>query len=99
MSKLAAVANKAVAIFPPLRRLVQLAGLGWGQSPQFRNLYSKDLPSHANAFNIFSKQWSSAVPSFETGNAALFDDGRIKWLQTQLGSFQGKRVLELGPLE
>jgi hypothetical protein len=39
------------------------------------------------------------VPGFESGSAPLFDDDRIKWLETQLGSYSGRSVLELGPLE
>jgi SAM-dependent methyltransferase len=29
----------------------------------------------------------------------LFDDGRIKWLKEEIGTFDGQSVLELGPLE
>jgi hypothetical protein len=71
----------------------------WGRSPQFHDTYSRDAPSPATPFNIFKNSWSSAVPGFETGSSSLFDDIRIKWLEAQLGSFSGQRVLELGPLE
>jgi SAM-dependent methyltransferase len=70
-----------------------------GQSSRFRDFYSKDLPTPANAFRIFGDEWTSSVPGFETGNTPLFQDDRIKWVQSQLGSFQNKRVLEIGPLE
>jgi hypothetical protein len=96
MGKLGAVANRAGTIFPPFRRLVQLGGEIWGRSPQFRDLYSKEPPTRASAFAIFANEWSTAVPGFDTGRSPLFDDDRIKWLQAQLGSFSGKRVLELG---
>lgn len=86
-------------MFPPLRHLVQLGGKLWGRSPRFRDLYSREFPSRANAFAIFGNEWSSAVPGFATGTATLFDDARIPWLESQLGTFRDKRVLELGPLE
>jgi hypothetical protein len=62
-------------------------------------LYSRQAPSPAAPFDIFKDDWSSEVPGFKTGASPLFDDSRIKWLESQLGSFEGKRVLELGPLE
>ncbi len=57
------------------------------------------MPTDATPFSIFKDAWSSAVPGFETGKAELFDDFRIRWLEEKYGSFNGKRVLELGPLE
>lgn len=81
------------------RRLVQYGGQMWGRSPQFHDLYSREMPGPATPFRIFEENWSSAVPGFATGEAALFDDARIRWLDEQGGSFHGKRVLELGPLE
>jgi hypothetical protein len=95
---LRAVAKQAAVKSPFVRRLVHFGGLMYGR-PKYQDLYSQDAPSPATAFTIFSNQWSSAVPAFETGASPLFDDVRIKWLETQLGSFQNKRVLELGPLE
>jgi SAM-dependent methyltransferase len=79
--------------------MVQFGGRLWGRSPQFRDLYSREFPSPAAAFDIFRKEWASAVPGFETGKSLLFDDARLHWLEAQVGSFQNKRVLELGPLE
>lgn len=93
------VANRAVTAFPPFRKLVQLGNEMWGKSQGFQNLYSKEVASPSNAFSIFSGEWSSAVPGFETGNSPLFNDYRMKWTLGQLGSLQGKRVLELGALE
>ncbi len=92
-------ALKTAAILPGIRRVVQLGDQLWGRSPQFRDVYCREAPSPATPFNIFRNSWSSAVPGFETGSASLFDDVRIKWLEAQLGSFSGQRVLELGPLE
>jgi Methyltransferase domain len=70
-----------------------------GRTPQVHDVYSREIPSLATPFTIFKNEWSSAVPGFETGKVGLFDDARIKWLEAQVGSFQLKRVLELGPLE
>ena len=60
-------------------------------------------PSPQNALDLFRGDWSSAMPGeladFEAGSAPLFDDARIRWLSDQVGGFEGKRVLELGPLE
>jgi 2-polyprenyl-3-methyl-5-hydroxy-6-metoxy-1,4-benzoquinol methylase len=58
------------------------------------------LPRAENAFRIFEGEWTSSLPGFNTGGKAkLFEDGRIAWYEEKLGSFAGKRVLELGPLE
>ncbi|MCH6254925.1 hypothetical protein MLD52_00070 [Puniceicoccaceae bacterium K14] len=60
-------------------------------------------PSNQNAIDIFEGQWSSYFPdSYETqtgGSAGLFEDERLLWAQENLGGFQNKRILELGPLE
>jgi hypothetical protein len=92
-------ANRAATAFPPFRKLVQFGNAMWGKSQGFQNLYSKEIASPANALSIFSGEWSSAVPGFETGKSPLFDDERMNWALGQLGSLQGKRVLELGALE
>jgi hypothetical protein len=92
-------AMKAAASLPGVRSVVQIGDQLWGRSPQFRDVYSREAPSPATPFNIFRNAWSSAVPGFETGSSSLFDDFRVKWLEAQLGSFSGQRVLELGPLE
>lgn len=58
------------------------------------------FPRAENAFRIFQGEWSSTLPGFTLGGAArLFEDGRIMWFEEKLGSFSGRRVLELGPLE
>ena len=58
------------------------------------------FPTPDNAARAFENEWSSAVPGLPgTGQANLFEDGRIIWFEKQIGGFVGKRVLELGPLE
>ena len=57
------------------------------------------MPGFGNGVQMFEGMWSSAVPGFPTGQAALFEDARIDWFEQRLGGFAGRRVLELGPLE
>ncbi len=58
------------------------------------------MPSPLNAVKAFEGEWSSQVPGLAgTGNANLFEDGRINEFERRLGSFDNKHVLELGPLE
>jgi hypothetical protein len=97
--KLRSAVKQTAVKLPVMRSLVQLRGRRASNSQNFRDLYSHEIPSAATPFHIFADGWSSAVPGFATGKAELFDDFRIKWLEEHLGSFQGKRVLELGPLE
>jgi hypothetical protein len=61
--------------------------------------YINEAPSHQAAFRVFEGEWSSNVPGYGCGSAGVFDDNRIKFFAEQCGGFQGKRVLELGPLE
>jgi hypothetical protein len=59
------------------------------------------MPSHQNAVELVPG-WNHAFPpqyAIKAGDAVLYDDGRIRWAAEQFGSFTGKRVLELGPLE
>jgi len=91
--------KKVGSSLPLLRRATQFGGRLIARSPKFQDLYSKELPCDQTAFDIFSGEWSSAVPEARTGASPLFDDARIHWLQEQFGSLRGKRILELGPLE
>lgn len=65
--------------------------------------YTASAPSIQNTIDIFKGEWSSKLPAdlgeLQAGEAGLFEDGRIYWAAEQLGGFQGKTVLELGPLE
>jgi SAM-dependent methyltransferase len=61
--------------------------------------YINEPPSHQAAFRLFEGEWSSNVPGYGCGSGGLFNDHRIKFFAEQCGGFQGKRVLELGPLE
>lgn len=66
--------------------------------------YVRSCPSNQNILDIFSGEWASKMPDeahlvTEPGFAGLFEDSRIIWLSEIFGSFEGKQVLELGPLE
>jgi 2-polyprenyl-3-methyl-5-hydroxy-6-metoxy-1,4-benzoquinol methylase len=66
--------------------------------------YSVVAPSNQAMLDIFKGEWSSRMPA-ETGlvtspgQAGLFDDPRIAWAGQMFQGFEGKSVLELGPLE
>lgn len=65
--------------------------------------YVSSAPNQQHALDIFKGEWSSKLPAplatLEAGSALLFEDARIEWCAAQLGGFEGKTVLELGPLE
>lgn len=63
------------------------------------NEYVTTPPSVESSFKIFSESWSSYVPGIGLGQAHLFDDIRVKWFIEKCGGIEGKKVLELGPLE
>jgi hypothetical protein len=60
-------------------------------------------PSPQTALDIFKGSWISRMPGefaiYEAGATPLFDDGRIPLSVQYLGPVEGKRVLDLGPLE
>lgn len=65
--------------------------------------YVSNMPGDQAALDLFENQWSSAMPCthshLKAGKAKLFEDARITWMINQLGDLEGKRILELGPLE
>lgn len=67
------------------------------------DLYRLDLPSPANAVDLFAGDWSAFFPSHvgvaTGGFVPLFEDDRIAWMVERLGGVEGQRILELGPLE
>lgn len=48
---------------------------------------------------LFDDQWVSALPGIPSGDVPLFEDSRITWALDLAGGVEGRRVLELGPLE
>ena len=65
------------------------------------SIYSRDLPSHQQAIDLFRGEWTSRLPGFDSGGTAdLFEgDDRPAWMARASGGVSGKRILELGPLE
>lgn len=64
--------------------------------------YVRSAPSRQAAIDIFAGEWSSSFPvstGLTAGSIPLFEDSRITWTIERAGGVQGKRVLELGPLE
>lgn len=64
--------------------------------------YVRSAPSRQAAIDIFAGEWSSSFPAstgLTAGTTPLFEDPRITWTIERAGGVQGKRVLELGPLE
>ena len=65
--------------------------------------YTTAAPSLQSLLDLFRDEWSSKLPDpladLKAGSAQLFEDARINWITEQIGGFQAKTVLELGPLE
>jgi len=65
--------------------------------------YCTKYPANQNAVDIFKGDWASFLPgdtgALSDGFAPLFNDERISWMVEKLGGVDGKRILELGPLE
>jgi hypothetical protein len=63
--------------------------------------YVFEAPSAQNAIDLIPG-WNHAFPpqfGLRAGNAMMFEDPRIHWAIEQFGPLEGRRVLELGPLE
>lgn len=63
--------------------------------------YITSFPSHQNAINALPG-WNQAFPDhlgLEAGRVHLHHDPRILWAMEQVGPLEGKRILEIGPLE
>lgn len=65
--------------------------------------YVRTPPCPGNAVEIFKGEWLSRLPGdlseLTGGGARLFEDPRIAWFSEQIGGFEDRSVLELGPLE
>lgn len=86
-----------------LTEQLQAVNAGSGPPPVAQSsileTYCHEVPAHQNSFDLFKNEWSSSVPSFDTGGIPLFQDHRIDWLDSKCGGFRNKRILELGPME
>jgi SAM-dependent methyltransferase len=61
--------------------------------------FSTEMPTEDAALKLFHGEWSTSIPGFGHGYADLFNRARIDFFRGQIGTFVGKDVLELGPLE
>lgn len=72
--------------------------------------YVRTAPDPQFAVDIFQDEWSSRLPALpgsslapRSGTTPLFEDPRIDWASDRLSelgiAIEGKRILELGPLE
>jgi SAM-dependent methyltransferase len=62
----------------------------------------REAPSAQNAVDLFRGEWASALPPHvgaTAGAIGLHDDPRVHWIVSSAGGVDGRRVLELGPLE
>jgi hypothetical protein len=63
--------------------------------------YEESYPTYQNAINAVPG-WNTAFPpqfNLQAGTLPLFADKRIRWAIECFGDIDGRRVLELGPLE
>lgn len=63
--------------------------------------YEAGVPSYQNAIDLLPG-WTGSFPDalkLKAGTLALHNDHRIAWMIKQMGSLEGKKVLEIGPLE
>lgn len=79
----------------------QPAAPAWDTS--ILDTYVASAPSPQTAVDIFAGEWSSRFPApladLKAGPVPLFEDARVPWAVERWGGVEGKRVLELGPLE
>ena len=64
--------------------------------------YCTLTPTNQTAIDIFTGLWKSAFPSesgVSAGNVQTFYDGRVAWVNEQIGGLHQRSVLELGPFE
>lgn len=67
-----------------------------------RARYERRAPSLQTMADVFAGSWKSRLPGVEsTGDAAMFSDARIQWLDSVCDGrgLVGKSALELGPFE
>ena len=91
------------SILSAVKRLVAPPSQRCHFRQELADQFLQTAPSPTNALGIFQGQWVSRMPEplqdFPAGSVGLFDDGRLHWLDEQLGGVQGLKILELGPLE
>src|SRR5438105_2197528 len=71
-------------------------------APIVDDRYVREPPSAQCAVDLFKGEWATALPEHlgvHAGTLTLMEDPRIDWFIQQAGGVDGRRVLELGPLE
>ncbi len=65
--------------------------------------YSQKAPSPQQTIDLFAGEWLSVFPPphehLKAGIYPLFQDIRLTWAMNALGGIEGKKIIELGPLE
>ena len=83
-----------------LSRIADPAGHG-ADNPLLTEVYEASPPSYQNAIDLLPG-WNAAFPpemKLTAGPGYMYEDPRIHWAAERSGGLEGKRVLELGPLE
>jgi hypothetical protein len=66
-------------------------------------VFTSAAPNPQTALDLFKGEWASSLPApyeqLQAGTAPLFTDPRVRVVIERLGGIEGKRVIELGPLE
>jgi 2-polyprenyl-3-methyl-5-hydroxy-6-metoxy-1,4-benzoquinol methylase len=65
------------------------------------DLYITSIPTNQTVVDLIPG-WTSAFPEHvgvKAGKMGLFNAGHVQWAISELGGVEGKRILELGPLE
>jgi len=97
----------ARAASPVINRLLSFAGARAARPacprPSILNEMVTSCPSDQAALDLFCDEWSSRMPTHRSdlraGEIPLFEDPKVIWAVSQVGGVEGRRVLELGPLE
>lgn len=84
-----------------LGRNLLVRALGKVFRPSMPSYFVQSTPSAGNMVGLFEGTWASRLPiqGVASGSSDLFDDERIRWFLDAIGGVDGKKVLELGPLE
>jgi hypothetical protein len=97
LGKIMTVLRKLSQVWDLLKVLARRA------KPAFmpNTIYSRSLPADQNAVDLFRGEWASRLPGdLVAGAGPMFiGDSRPGWLVEQIGSVDGKSLLDLGPLE
>ena len=84
-------------------RIGRRAGRPEPSDPEIPGRFETSVPSVQTALDVFQGEWTTELPGefarHKAGEIPLFQDTRISWLLERMGSIEGMKVLELGPME